>query len=640
MDASSLHPCRFDGYRLDPRTRVLLGPEGEPVPLSPRALDVLIHLVQHADRIVSKDELLESVWQGRVVEENTLTQAVSTLRRALGTGAGDHRYVVTIPGRGYRFVAELAVDAPEPAPVPAVGAEPGLPRLRPASKGTWIAVSIALALLLVLLAAWPGADRRGDAISADAGIPTLAVLPFRQVSDDPRDDLLALGMAETLITRLGRHEGLRVRALGSAARSSATGEGAMAAGIALGASFLVDGSTQRSGDHVRVNARLVSVPAEDTLWAETYDTQIADVFTVQDDIAAAVSAALGLRDERYAGAVEAPCDGSDAEAYRAYLSGHHLLQIPSSDGLRRAIGEFRRALELDPTCARAWAGQAFAWRGLAITGDQEPLAVFPIAKAAVDRALELDPLLAEAYASRGFIQFWHDWDWSASEASLLRAIALNPSLAEARFSYAHLLSSLGRHEQALEQVRQARELDPLSPLINTLEARFLLVAGQPEAARQRVEHVLQLAPGFWIALLTRASMALEEGDMEAAVADAEAAVARSSGATPALATLGAVHVRAGRPEEARALLASLQAKSADTYVPAGAMAILHNALGERERALDLLERAVAERDLRLTFLKVERGWDNLREDPRFIAIHRAVGLDDDQIPARIGAPEP
>jgi DNA-binding winged helix-turn-helix (wHTH) protein/TolB-like protein/tetratricopeptide (TPR) repeat protein len=640
MDALPLHPCRFDGYRLDPRTRVLLGPDGEPVPLSPRALDVLVHLVQHADRIVSKDELLQTVWQGRVVEENTLTQAVSTLRRALGTGAGDHRYVVTVPGRGYRFVAELAEDAPEPAAAPAAEAGSGSPPLRTASRATWIAASIALAAFLALLAAWPGADRRGGAISASASIPTLAVLPFRQVSDDSRDELLALGLAETLITRLGRHEGLRVRSLGSAARSSAAGEDVIAAGRALGARFLVDGSTQRSGDRVRVNARLVSVPSEDTLWAETYDTLIADVFTVQDDIAHAVSAALGLRDERVADAIEAPCDGRNAEAYRAYLSGHHLLQMPSSDGLRRAIGEFRRALELDPTCARAWAGQAFAWRGMAITGDQEPLAVFPIARAAVERALALDPGLAEAYASLGFIQFWHDWDWSASEASLQRAIELNPSLAEARFSYAHLLSNLGRHEQALDQVRQARELDPLSPLINTLEARFLLVAGQPEAARQRVEHVLKLAPGFWIALLTRASLAMEEGEMEAAEADAKAAVTNSSGATSALATLGAVYVRAGRPDDARTLLASLQAQSADTHVPAGAMAILHNALGEHERALDLLEQALDERDLRLTFLKVERGWDNLRDDPRFIAILRAVGLEDDQIPAQFGRRSP
>lgn len=627
MDASP-RQLIFDGYRLDPRTRVLLAPDGVPVSLNPKALDVLIHLLSHADRVVGKDELLEAVWEGRVVEENTLTQAVSMLRRALGTGAGDHRFVVTVPGRGYRFVAEIqAVDAVHQS---ARGNPPDSASLLPGSLTVLLPVVIAALLLAALIATRVGPAPAPAIGPEPVAKPTLAILPFRQMSEDPRDDLLALGLADTLITRLSRHAQLRVRALGSSEHSAGLAADPLAAGATLGAHYVVDGSTQRSGERVRVNARLLVLPGGEALWADTYDTVLSDVFTVQDDIAHAVAAVLALSADSLPAGTSAPCDGDDAEAYRAYLSGRHLLQTPSRDGLRRAIAEFRRALEMDPTCARAWAGQAFAWRGLAITGDQEPFEVFPIAKAAVERALELDPDLAEAYASRGFIQFWHDWDWAAAEASLLRAIELNPSLAEARFSYAHLLSSLGHHQEALLQVRQARELDPLSPLINTLEASFLDAAGHAEEARTRVGRVLELAPDFWIALLARATMAMTDGDVDAAVEDMERAVTLSSGATQALAVLGAAYVRAGRSDDAREILQDLEARAADGYVPSVSIAALHLALGDQERSIDRLEQALQERDLRLTFLKVERRWDSLRNHPRFIAILQGMRLTDQQ----------
>jgi DNA-binding winged helix-turn-helix (wHTH) protein/TolB-like protein/tetratricopeptide (TPR) repeat protein len=621
----------FDGFRLDARARTLHGPQGEPVALTAKALDVLIHLVAHADRVVGKDELLEAVWQGRVVEENTLTQAVSVLRKALGTGAGDHRYVVTVPGRGYRFVAELTTaddtDATNPTPVDD-NAGRGR-RLSPV-----MLVGVTLALLVALLLLRPSGQPDSAALPETDAESTLAVLPFRPVSGEEGDDLLALGMAETLITRLARHPRLRVRALASAERLAGSGDELLQAGVTLGARFVVDGSTQRSGQQIRVNVRLTAIPGGETLWANTFDTTAGEVFGAQDQIARDIVRALSLLPVD--ASPGAPCDGDDVEAYRAYLRGHHLIQSPSANGLRRALGEFRQAVDLDPTCARAWAGQAYAWRGLSITGDQPPLEVFPLARAAVQRALDLNPQLAEAYASLGFIHFWHDWDWVAAEAAFLRAIELNPSLAEARLSYAHLLSNLGRHEAALAQARQARELDPLSPLINVLESRFLRVAGRSAEARTQVEHALTIAPAFWSALMTRGTILMEAGEFDAAIADLERASALSGGATQADSVLATAYARAGRPQDAQALLDALEERAAEGYVPAFSRAAIHLALGSRDRALDLLEQAIAERDLRLTFLKIEPRWDELRDHPRFIAIMREVGLDDDQVQALVG----
>jgi TolB-like protein/DNA-binding winged helix-turn-helix (wHTH) protein/Tfp pilus assembly protein PilF len=617
---------RFAGYRLDPQARSLVGPEGERIVLAARAFDVLVYLVEHAQRIVPKDELLAKVWPGRVVEENNLSQAVSVVRRALGTDASDHRYIVTIPGRGYRFVAAVT---PEDESLPGAPVAPAAPERSPDRVSRLRLGTAVLVVALVVAVGWVMAQKPSPVVR-DARAPSqssVAVLPFAALSDDGRDRLLTLGLADTLITRLSREPSLRVRSLASAERTSGATRDPLAAGRDLGADFVLDGSTQRSGARVRVNVWLLSVGEGAAIWADTYDAAFGDVFAAQDDIAAGVVRALSLPAGSLAAAGESPCSGGDAEAYRAYLSGHHLIQSPSPDGLRRAIGEFRRATDRDPACARAWAGQAFAWRGMSITGDIHPAEAFALARAAVDKALALDPQLAEAYASRGFIEFWHDWDWDAAEASFRRAIELNPSLAEARMGYAHLLSNLGRFDAALPQAREARELDPLSPLVNTLEAAFLHAGGQSAAADVRIERALELAPQFWIAFLTRGIIALDNERTAKAVADFERASELSGGATQALAYLAAGHARNDDPAAARAILDRLEQRAAVAYVPPCNLAAVHLALGDAERALDLLEVALSERDVGLAFLKTDSRWDALRQHPRFIAIAAQLRLD-------------
>jgi DNA-binding winged helix-turn-helix (wHTH) protein/TolB-like protein/Tfp pilus assembly protein PilF len=616
----------FAGHRLEPQARQLLGPDGERIVLTARAFDVLVYLVEHAQRIVPKDELLAKVWEGRVVEENNLPQAISTLRRALGAEASDHRFIVTIPGRGYRFVAEVTREDPGMPARPTATAASG--KSRPASSRTRLgAALVAIALVAVLglvLASKPWPVAREDGTPSRSRV---AVLPFVTLSDDEQDRLLALGLADTLITRLGRVPSLRVQSLGSAERTAGSTRDPVAAGRALGGDFVVDGTAQRSGARVRVNVRLLAVEDGSVVWAGTHDASLGEVFAAQDEIASALVRALSVPAGSAADGSASPCSGTDAEAYRAYLSGHHLINSPSPDGLRRASGEFRRATDLDPACARAWAGQAFAWRGMSITGDVAPAEAFALANAAVDKALALDPHLAEAHASRGFIQFWHDWDWTAAEASFRHAIELNPSLAEARMGYAHLLSNLGRFDEALPQAREARELDPLSPLVNSLEAAFLHAAGQSAAAEVRIESALALAPRFWLALLTRGTIALDSGRTAMAVADFERASELSGGATQALAYLAVAHARNADPAAARAILERLERRASEAYVPPCNLATIHLALGDEARALGLLESAVRDRDLLLVFLKTDSRWDALRPHPRFIAVARELRLE-------------
>jgi serine/threonine-protein kinase len=625
----------FDGHCLDARRRLLFAPDGNALPLTAKAFDTLLYLVEHADRVVSKEELMAAVWPGRVVEENNLTQAVSGLRRALGTSGGEHRYIVTVPGSGYRFVADLqrldsAVEKAPGTDDGQVAASAASSLAQPADRGYSIsssnarrAILVALLIMATMLT-WVALHRSDRTTGDDVHSSTVAILPFRAVATDARDPLLETGLAETLITRLSASSALRVRSLGSVQRFANAPVDPMDAGRDLQVNRILEGTTQRRDDRVRITVRLLSVPEGRTLWADTFDERYDQVFLLQDRIADAVVSALALRPDQAPAVKRSPCDGVDGDAYRTYLAARDLINAPSPPRLHRAIADFRQVLDLDPTCARAWAGQAFAWRALSMTGDVDPKQAFPIAKAAVQQALALDPASAEAYASQGFIEFWYDWDWPAAEHSLRHAIELNPSLAEAHLAYGNLLLNLRRFEEAVAEMRQARELDPLSPLINTLEASVLSAAGRRDEAQTRIERALELAPDFWIALLTRGGMELGRGEFDAAIADLERARARSEG-SQVDALLGQAYAMAGRREQAETLLKSLTAKAADAYVPPTSLAAIENALGRVDRALDLLEQAYAARDVRLAFIHTDTRWQSLRAEPRFVALERKVG---------------
>ncbi|KQY54982.1 winged helix-turn-helix domain-containing protein [Lysobacter sp. Root494] len=607
--ASARH-YRFGSFRLDTQTRELRDGDGPPIALTAKAFDTLCTLIAHRDRIVTKDELLEAVWAGRVVEENNLTQAVAALRRALGTNAGEHRYILTVPGHGYRFVAEVRDDA-EAVP-------PAAQATRPARPGAIVFGAMLFALALAGVAAWQ--LRKPAPAPAHAQAAALAVLPFRPLSTGPRDELLELGMADTLITRISSSTHLRVRSLASSQQFAGLKQDPLEAGRDLGADYIVEGTIQRNGGRVRITSRLLSVRDGMALWSGTFDETPDRIFTLQDSIAESMTKALQLNANMRASRAS-PCDGADAEAYRAYLAGRYQLDRPSRSRMRASIAAFQRAIDRDPTCARAYAGMAYAYRALAITGDEAPRKAFPLAKAAVQRALAIDPELAEAHSSLGFIRFWYDWDWAGSEASFKRAIELNPSLAEARIGYAHLLYNIGRDDEAARQARQAMALDPLSPLINTLGSSFIAAAGQVEEARQALEKAFEVEPDFWVALLGRAIGKLQHKDSKGAIADLERARVLSENSSQILAVLGMAYARAGDRAAAEQILRDMEdLRARSGYMPGTSLAKVALALGDTEGAMDLLERAYEDRDIRLTFLQVDTAWEKLRSHPGFQAL--------------------
>lgn len=536
------------------------------------------------------------------------------------------------PAQRYQSAGEVraALEAIASRTVPGQGRMSRWSVLRAARQPLPLAIGVALVAIVVLLSFNIRGLWQRLSGATPPRIESIAVLPFTSTSPGSNDQLLELGLAETLITRLSANSSLRVRSLASAQRFSGPQRDGIDAGRQLGAAYVVEGSTQRHGDRVRVNARLLTVSDGSTVWADTFDEAIDRVFTLQDGIAGAVTAALALEADAAQAQRRSPCSGDDAEAYRALLTGRYLIMRPSAARLAEAVDAFRRAIDLDPSCADAYAGMAFAYRAQAIAGDGDPREVVPLARAAARQAIAIDPNSAEAYTTQGFIEFWHNWDWTAAETSFERAIALDASFAYGHLGYAHLMVNLGRFEEALEHVRQARELDPLSPLINTLAAGFLGAANRPDAARQGIERVLALERDFWVALMVRGGMALADGDTGGAVADLSRAAEASGKTSQVLALLAMSHAAAGDSAAARAILADLESRDRAGYVPATALAAAHLGLGDTDEALGLLEQAYRERDFRVAFLKIDARWNSLRAHPRFRELSRSLGLESDR----------
>lgn len=603
---------RFHGFEVDTLHRRLLC-RGRPVALTSKAFDVLCALIVRRHETVSKDALIEAVWPRRVVEENNVPQAIAALRRAFGTDGNDRQFIVTVPGQGYRFVAELE-EEPEPAPAPSADSRPR-ERERPAPR--W-PQALLLALVAATGVAWLYSGSGGADVDTGEERLSLAVLPFGPAEPGQRDEAAELGLADALAARLARSPSLQVSATESA-RRAASGREPLQAARRLGVDYVLAGTIGNASNELRVDVRLVSADDARVVWSRTFRTAPDDLFMLPQEIGAAVASALAVSPGAIAGSTDAPCEGSDSATYRDLIRALYRLQSrhPST------VDAFQQVIRRDPGCSRAYAGLAVSYL-FAMHNDAEPEELLPLARAAAMRAIDIAPESAAAHMARGRQLQLGEWDWAASEAEHRRAIALNPDLSETRFALAHLLVTTGRFEEGLAEARRARELDPLSPLLNALEGGFLGAAGRPVEARARIENALDLEPGFWIALLVRGGLALDAGDPAAALADLEQAAERSGRASQVLAVLAFAYVANGRRARAEALLDELRSRPG--YVPPINLAAVHLALGDRGRALDALEQAHRRHDIRMAFLGVDARWNTLRNEPRFAAIAHAMQL--------------
>lgn len=462
----------FDEFTLDLARGCLLR-DDRLVHLRPQSYEVLKYLVENKGRLISKDQLIEEVWQGRAVTDGSLGKCIEEVREALGENA--RLYVRNVRGRGYIFdpeadeqqtsekqpawseqvdVVRMVLEDEEP--------EDGLPITTPQarvasraqpltdsrptiSKRTIIRLAV-VGLILAGIAA--GAAYYFSSIAPHAsgvpGVKSLAVLPFKLLAGESGNEYLGLGMADTLITRLSNLKEIAVRPTSSVLKYADSGSETVEIGRELAVESVLEGSIQVSGVRMRVTVRLVSVKDRAPLWAEKFDEQFTDIFTVEDSISERVAERLALKlssDERRALGKHYT---EDTEAHLLSLSGRYRLERKTPGATRKAIEFFKRAIEKDSNFALAYTDIALSYFTLSITGNVPPREAFPLVKEAATKALTIDPLLADAYVYLGATKFFYDWDWPGAERDFKRAIELNPNSTQSHSLYGHLLSNLGR----------------------------------------------------------------------------------------------------------------------------------------------------------------------------------------------------
>lgn len=578
VDTRAARIYEFGDFRLDGSKRLLLNREGTPVQLTPKAFDTLSYLVEHTGAVLPKDELIRAVWTDTVVEENNLTQNISLLRRILGDSS-EHRYIATVPGRGYQFVADIR------------------------------------------LAAQAGTSR---AATTEASI---AVLPFLNLSSDSGDEYFCDGLAEELINALSRLDQLRVAARTSAFCFKGKGADVREIGQKLNVGAVLEGSVRRSGNRLRIMAQLINVADGYHLWSECYEREMEsrDIFEVQDEITLAVVGALKVKLLGEQKSVLLKRHTGNPRAHEFYLKGRFNLFKMGPKDIQAGIAFFERAIRLDASYALAHVGLAHAFRLSVLALDLEPAEFLAKAKAAAQKAIEIDDTLAEAHAVLGFIILWHDWNWGAATKQVRRALELNRNSADSHWFYARLLSITGRHSEALAEIERAQELDPLSAQANALEGVYHLYAGRGEEALTRLRETVELDPSSFLARIFLTRTLIQQGMFAEAVAESRTAQAINPSCN-AVALCAFAQAKLGQEAEARTTLKNLLQLARRRYVPPSSIAMIYNGLNEHEEALAWLERGFEQRDPRMILLKEDSTWSSLRGEPRFIKLLKQMNL--------------
>ncbi len=501
----------------------------------------------------------------------------------------------------------------EPPPEARVSASPE--PLRPRAWLLWVAGAAAVLLAIVFIGSPPWRPGRTSPPRS------VAVMPFDEVGTVPEGRYLGEAIADELTTHLGRAAEVKVAARTSAFALKGRQMDAREIGRALGVDALLEGSVRVADNRVRVAVRLVSVADGYQVWSDSWDRAYDDLPAIQDEIGSRVLAALGAPEEP--GREPAASANVPSAAYHLYLRGRYLWHQRTRDSLLRAASTFEEATKLAPDYPQAFSGLADALAVLAFYDYVPPVEAFPRAKAAAQRALELDPNLAQAHASLAYVALYYEWKWPEAEAAFEHAIALNPSYSTGHQWYANFLTARGRFDEAAGAMRRAQEVDPLSLIASAALGWVHFYSRDYDAAVEQCRRTLALNPNFELAHLWAGWADEAAGRFADARAHLAEAVRLSSEGAVALASLGRTQALSGDTRAARQTLARLHALHG-RYLPAYELAKVHLALGERDAALQWLERALADRSHSIAFLGVDPQLDALRSDPRFKALETSV----------------
>ena len=588
---STQRPASDDLYRFGrfvlQRAAQRLLVDGEAVAVGPRAFELLVALVERAGQLVSKGELLDLVWPGLVVEENNLQVQISTLRKILGPNA-----ISTLAGRGYRFT--LPID-PEQQPQTSLG----------------------------------GAEVR---TSSYRETPSIAVLPFVNISDDVANEYFADGLSEELINVLSKIRGLRVVSRTSAFSFKGVKVDIPMVAQKLNVATILEGSVRKVGLRVRITVQLVHAASDSYLWSKSYDRELEDIFAVQDDIAHSVvmelrSTLMGESSDEIGGTelaaeVRTAVKGrsKSAEAYRLYLQGAFFRKRYNAQDMMKAIRYFKSALDIDPEFALAWASLSFCYM------HQSANAWAPIAEGAqrawdaAKRALEVGPEVAESHWAQSTVSMYYDWDWQAAQTSIRRALHFAPDDSILIVGAVTLMQNLSRLEEAEALVKRALVLDPLNVEAHIISGLQFTITGRLEEAENEYLAALELSPQhvrlhYWLGRLHLLQGRSE--DALAEVAKEEHETFRWLGFVLAHHALG----QDGKSKNALRKLTSRYAKDAAYQI-----AEAHAYRGESGLAFEWLEQAYRQRDAGIASMKIDVLLYKLHGDPRWQPMLERVKL--------------
>ncbi len=654
-------PCHykiyeFEKFRLD-TVHLMLYCGSEEIPLAPKAVETLLVLVERRGEILSKDELMETIWTDSIVEESNLAKYLHVLRNTLGNSQDGKPFIETFRRRGYRFNGNvrlvparngengtsdslsvikpaeslhLAADVSRSFPdLPEIVSPPlqngrmeipsSLQRWSWSPEGSWFAVAGVIAAVAVLAFTY-------SYFTSHRQIDSIAVMPFVNESGDAELEYLSDGMTETLIESLSKIPSLGVQARSSIFRYKGKDTDARTVASELGVQAVLYGRVAQRGDDLTFNAELVDGKTGNRLWAQTYNRRTSNLIALQGDVARDLVSKLSIK---LSGAAEqklAKNYTENAEAYRLFIKGRFSIRKLTLPEIKAGISNMERAIDIDPSYALAYAGISEGYRALAVAGEMPPGEVLPKAMAAARKAVEIDDMLADGHSALGFTIFFQEWNWPEAEKHLLRALELDPNSSTAHFSYGHFLGTMGRREEAQAELKRARELEPYDPFINAMGAGFRLNSGQPEEAVNRIRATIDLDPNFYFAHMIAAVIYKRKQMYPESIAESRLAKELSPNQTWSDVGLVDTLVQTGKLDEARAIRDEMLKLSKSRFVPPFNIALVYNALGETDQALAWLEKGYEQRDPRMTFLKTDGRLKNLREDPRFQDLMRRVGF--------------
>lgn len=574
----------FNDFRLDGAQRRLLH-QGKPLSIKPKILDLLLFLVQHHGQLVDKEDLMREIWPDTIVEENNITVSISMLRKILEEDPDKRQYIETVPRRGYRFVAEVIEF--------------------PAKKST--------------------SDLAAVKKTDDLPIDSLAALPMPNLKQDVTVEYLTEGITESIINTLSQITKLRVVACSMTLRFKGKDVDPQEVGRLLNVRAVMPIRVIQLGDKLIIRSELVRVADGSQIWGEQYNRTSSDLLEIQEEIAKDISESLKIKLTQGELQRLAKRYTDNTEAYNLYLRGRYFWNRYSKEWVLKAIEAFKQAIAIDANYALAYCGIADAYFRLSNIY-LPPREVLPKAKEAALKALDIDDNLAEAHSSLGLLHVYYDRDWAAADREFRRSLELSPDLVLSHQRYGSYLTFMGRFEEAIKHYQYALELDPFSLHVSMNLGSTYYLMGEHSKAVSDLDKALELEPNYMPMHFVLGCTYIQQGRLSEAIDEFQNIYKQDEESYMALGFMGYAHALAGQRAEAENLLSILKDISLRKYVSLYSLVVIHLGLGQKQQALELLEKLYAEGNDWLVWLKVSPELKDLHDHPQFKDLLARVGF--------------